>query len=162
MRHVMNPDVRYNVACWRDILYLRRLIVSLKNKPKEHAMRNLIIIFISVLFTGCGTPRHTVQFNNTSDITIDKKYIAYFEEKISAKTSAKFITYKITTFTEGSRAQRALFWFKGGEARVSVSLSGMDAQGTQLFAKNDFAECAWGFTGGSVYSCLADIATRLP
>lgn len=125
-------------------------------------MRHLIIIFISVLFTGCGTPRHAVQFNNTSDIPIDIKYTAYFEEKISAKTSAKFITYKITTFAEGSRAQRALFWVKGGEAKVSVSISGIDAQGNQLFAKNDFAECAWGFTGGSVYSCLSDIANRLP
>lgn len=126
-------------------------------------MRNLIMIFIAALFTGCGSHRTTttVHFNNTSDITVDKKYLSYFEEKIAAKTLAKFITYKITTFTEGSRAQRALFWFKGGEARVSVFISGMDAQGTPLFAKNDFSECAWGFTGGSVYSCLSDIANRI-
>jgi hypothetical protein len=166
-RHAMDPSAVYNIKRWRDILFIRRVLAELKQsqqtKLKDSIMRGILLLFISLSFIGCGASRaHTVQFNNTSDITLDKKYVSYFEEKIAAKTSAKFITYKITTFTEGSRAQRALFWVKGGEARVTVSISGLDPQGNALFAKNESAECAWGFTGGSVYSCLTEIAGRLP
>ena len=124
-----------------------------------------IVLFLILVLAGCGSSARTanpVTFQNSTTIAVDKKYAAHFEDRLRKTTTASVVVYRITALDEGSRAARMLFWFNAGTASAVIWSHGIDSHGSSLWERTERAECTWGFTGGSVDSCLDEIAARLP
>ena len=127
-------------------------------------MKRYAILFCILLFCGCGASRaaHPVVFQNETPPTIGREFTKHFEQQLAEKTAARTVVYKITEFDEGSRFKR-MYFITSGAAFVSIWSRGLDERGAVLWDNTLNNKCYWGFWfGGSVYSCLNDIAKRLP
>ena len=112
---------------------------------------------------GCGSHRsRDVIFDDTTPPSVPKKFSEHFESVISKHTTAYAIAYRIEPVIE-----TALLSSPGTEASATVWSQGRSINGTILWNKTVSASARWrftgtGFSGGSVYSCLDDIAKKLP